>query len=312
MKYDLVLEGGLLVEGQFVSSAVCITDGSISSIRRSTPSPSEAGEIVRHGRSLMMPGVIDTHVHFREPGQTHKEDFQTGTTSAAFGGVTSVVDMPNNTPPTVDGGSLREKLDLVKGKSVVDFGLYLMITPETVTSGLEDLLTGPSDRPTALKAFLGRSTNSLEFVNISDLSSFSDLLLRSRALLAVHPESGGHLREAKEGYRSKKIARDHDTNRPPIAERVAVDEAVSALGPAASRLHLLHMSTRDGLESARSSGATVEITPHHLFLDIKWAEDNLENEALGKMNPPLRNTSHRAYLWQSLNDGVLMLCLKTV
>ncbi len=305
MKYDIVLEGRLLVEGQLVSSAVCITDGRISAIKRSAPPLSEAGELRRYGKALLMPGAIDTHVHFREPGHTHKEDFASGTASAAYGGVTTVVDMPNNTPPITDGREFGKKLDLVRKKAHVDFGLYLMITPETDPEELKGLLRSSTVRPTALKAFLGRSTNSLVFDPISDLSSLAGPIGDTETILAVHPESGRYLKEGPKDDDPKGVLRKHDANRPPIAERMAVEEAVKALGSVSSNLHLLHLSTGDGIEASKGTGATVEVTPHHLFMDIKWAEAHLENEALGKMNPPLRSTDHRSSLWMALNDGTV-------
>ena len=103
MKYDLVLEGRILDDGQLVSSALCILEGRIEAVKRIAPSISETGELMRFGKALLMPGAVDTHVHFRDPGQTRKEDFASGTASAAYGGATTVVDMPNNTPPITDG-----------------------------------------------------------------------------------------------------------------------------------------------------------------------------------------------------------------
>ncbi len=303
MKYDLVLEGRILDDGQLVTSALCISEGKIEAVKRIVPSISETGELMRYGKALLMPGAVDTHVHFRDPGQTRKEDFASGTASAAYGGVTTVVDMPNNTPPITDGRELGKKLDIVRKKAHVDFGLYVMITPETDPEGLKALLRSSTIRPTALKAFLGRSTNSLVFDPISDLSSLAGPIGKTGTILAVHPESGQYLKEGPMDDDPKGVLRKHDSNRPPIAERMAVEEAVKALGKASSNLHLLHISTGDGIEASKGTGATVEVTPHHLFMDIKWAEAHLENEALGKMNPPLRDTDHRSSLWRAINDG---------
>ncbi|MCK5772159.1 MAG: dihydroorotase [Thermoplasmata archaeon] len=305
MKYDLVLEGRVLDDGQLVSSAICILDGRIEAVKRIAPSISETGELRRYGKALLMPGAVDTHVHFRDPGQTRKEDFASGSASAAFGGVTTIIDMPNNSPPITNGSELGKKLDIVRKKAHVDFGLYVMITPETDPIGLKDLLEGSGIRPTALKAFLGRSTNSLVFDPISDLSSLAGPIGDTNTILAVHPESGRYLKEGPMDDDPKGVLRKHDSNRPPMAERMAVGEAANALGKASTNLHLLHISTGDGIEASKGTGATVEVTPHHLFMDIKWAEANLENEALGKMNPPLRDTDHRASLWRALNDGTV-------
>ncbi len=305
MKYDLVLEGRILVEGKLIPSAVCILDGRIEAVKRIAPTGSETGDMIRYGKALLMPGTIDSHVHFRDPGQTRKEDFASGTTSAAFGGATTVIDMPNNTPSITNGSELGKKLDIVRKKAHVDFGLYMMITPETNSDGLRALLRKSTVRPTALKAFLGRSTNSLVFDPISDLSSFAGAIEETGTVLAVHPESGRHLKEGSGDGDPKGVLRKHNAMRPPLAERMAVEEAVKALGTASSNLHLLHISTGDGIEASRETGATVEVTPHHLFMDIKWAEAHLENEALGKMNPPLRDTDHRSSLWRALNDGTV-------
>ena len=110
--YDLVIEGRIPKEGALIDACICIEDQRIAKIRRTAPGSGEYGEIHRAGRSILLPGAIDTHVHFRDPGMTAKEDFASGSISAAFGGVTTVIDMPNTRPPTIDQASLLQKEDI--------------------------------------------------------------------------------------------------------------------------------------------------------------------------------------------------------
>ncbi|MGA1847909.1 MAG: dihydroorotase [Thermoplasmatota archaeon] len=305
--YDLVLEGRILADGRGVDSYICVKDGRIADIKRSTPGKGMMGEHHRSGRALILPGAIDTHVHFRDPGLTHKEDFTTGSISAAFGGVTSVIDMPNTKPPTIDQRSLKEKDLIASSRSVIDYGLNLAILEGSDLVGVDLLLTGGGGTPppSGLKAFLGESTGSLVFGSIDRLSMWAPLLQRTGCILSLHAEDGGLFERIKDPERVRSVLDKHNWSRPAAAEESAVLKAARALGDQIGQAHFLHISTEKGLEAAKDSGASVEVTPHHLLLDIKWAERNLEEQSMAKVNPPVRTTDDRAALWNGIKDGTV-------
>jgi dihydroorotase len=302
--FDLVVEGRTPVEGILRDIAICIQDGRVSDLRFSTPSLSETGEIHRLGSSILLPGFIDTHVHMRDPGLTTKEDFQSGTVSAAFGGVTTVFDMPNTIPSVRDGRSLQLKDTEAMAKAYVDYGLYLALDSSMDPDFLTSLTTSKDlVPPVAFKAFLGETTGSLSFGDIASLERFCPFLEGTGNVVAVHAEDGGFFRHPMERDRDEGVARRHESSRPAEAEASAIGKAIMSMGEYADRLHVLHVSSRAGLEASRGSRATLEATPHHLLLDIKWAEKNLDNEALVKVNPPIRSTKDRAALWKALLEG---------
>jgi dihydroorotase len=251
--------------------------------------------------------VVDAHVHFRDPGLTKKEDFETGSISAAFGGVTTVVDMPNTKPPTVDQTTLKEKDEIASRSSVIDYGLNLAILNDSDMMSVDQLLKGEGKvpAPVGLKAFLGESTGSLVLDPIDDLRKWAPVLSSNDTLLSIHAEDGSLFRELRDKENVKEVLRSHHFSRPAEAEASAITKALSALGPASGHLHILHVSTKLGLETASGSNASVEVTPHHLLLDVKWGENNLEEEAMGKVNPPLRTPDDRAALWEGINNGTI-------
>ncbi|MDG6223929.1 MAG: dihydroorotase [Candidatus Thermoplasmatota archaeon] len=303
--FDLVIEGRVIREGSLHDAAICIEEGVIKEIRNTATSSS--GERDDLGRLLLLPGLIDTHVHFRDPGHTAKEDFSTGTASAAFGGVTTVLDMPNNSPPIRDIRSFAEKSVDVRSKAHIDHGLYMGLDEGSSAEELIACLLGGdrSARPCAFKAFLGESTGSLSFGPIGGLSAWTSLLSGTGSVLAIHAEDDSLFSKAAAGEADPDILDRHDRRRPPAAEASALRQALKAVGPASQSLHVLHVSSEEGLGAVRGSGCTLEATPHHLLLDIKWGERSLENQAMCKVNPPLRRTLDRAALWKALLDGTI-------
>ena len=303
--YDLVIEGRVLAGPSIVDAFVCIKDQRIFKIRRTMPGSGEYGEAHRSPRSIILPGAIDTHVHFRDPGSTAKEDFTTGSVSAAFGGVTTVVDMPNTRPPTIDQATLLGKEQIASRGSVIDYGLNLAIFNGSDLLAVDTLFRGKGEvpAPAGLKAFLGETTGSLVLDPISSLSKWAVLLGETGAVMALHAEDGSLFEPARNPEKRKGVLAEHHRTRPPVAEAEAIRKAVDALGGHANMAHVLHVSTEKGLETASVSSATVEVTPHHLLLDVKWGERTLENEAMGKVNPPLRTASDRSVLWKGIFEG---------
>lgn len=240
--------------------------------------------------NLLLPGMIDAHVHFREPGYPHKETWTTGSKSAAAGGVTSVVDQPNTEPPTVTQAAFEEKLALAQD-SYVDFGLNGGVTS---TWESEALLHEPLF---ALgEVFLADSTGNMGIG--TDL--FADAVERATergVTVTVHAEDATQFEE-----RSHDDADAWSAYRTPGAEATAVERACEIAADCDARIHIAHTSTPEGIDRANEAGMTCEVTPHHLFLS---RDDLDELGTLGRMNPPLRSEERREAVYERVASGAV-------
>jgi dihydroorotase (multifunctional complex type) len=240
---------------------------------------------------LVLPGLIDVHVHVREPGASEKEDWQTATRAALAGGVTTILDMPNNDPPTVSADRVRQKLALAAQGAACDYGVYLGATADNV--GLAADLAGEI---IGLKVYLGSTTGSLLTDDWSLL--YRHLCATPAALpVVVHAEDEQCLR-AFAG--SSPV--DHNRNRPPVCAELATAHVLAAARAARRGVHIAHVSTPAevmAIAAARRQvpGLTCEVCPHHLFLT---AEDALRLGGWGKVNPPLRPVPLVEGLWEAL------------
>ena len=253
----------------------------------------EAGEeVIEASGRLVLPGLIDSHVHFREPGGTHKEDFFTGTLAALAGGVTTILDMPNTQPPTDSRERLAEKAALAASKAIVDYGFYLGATESNVEEA-----AAASDAVAALKLYMGSSTGSLLVTEFAPLyRHFSTFPLHKP--IVVHAEDEQSLR-----YFAALHPRDHNQARPALSAQIAVSRALAIAEKTGRALHIAHTTTARELElirEAKQKGVhvTCEVTPLHLFLS---EEDQHRLGNFGKVNPPLRSASDRAALWTYLD-----------
>lgn len=268
-----------------------LADGRIEKVAAS----GQAAEHTDFGDRLLLPGAIDLHVHFREPGHTHKEDFLSGTTAAAFGGVTCVMDMPNTLPATTSAKTLAAKRDLVAGKAVVDYGLYVGAT--WYTEGLVEALRSAA----GVKAYLGATTGDLLF---DDPSAFPKVLQHAAAAdrpVILHAEAQRILTALK---RTEQSPQDHDVARPALAEVEAVYDAMKAVAQVKRppRIHVAHAAGREAAHAARQAGFSVGACPHHLLLS--WEQFHTHPApGFGKMNPPLRDAKARKALWEEFAAG---------
>ncbi len=214
-----------------------------------------------------LPGLIDVHVHLRDPGGTHKEDFHTGTAAALAGGVTAVLDMPNNSPPTTDGEMLRRKAEIASRKAVCDFGLYLGATDDNAAR-----CAALSRQVAGLKIYLGQTYGPLRVSNLASLLGHFRHWPAAKPI-AVHAEG------------------------PAIA-------CVIALSWIYDRpVHICHVSRKAEIElikAAKERGArvTCEVTPHHLFLT---EADRGRLGGFAHVKPPLGTEADRAALWANLD-----------
>jgi dihydroorotase len=256
---------------------------------------------------LLLPGMIDAHVHFREPGFPGKETWASGSQAAAAGGVTTVVDQPNTEPPTVDGGSFAEKASLA-ADSLVDFGINGGVTPEWHPEGL---LAEPLF---ALgEVFLADSTGEMGI----DAGLFSDAVAAATErgiAVTVHAEDADEFddsvrssdRDAASGQHQGADERtDADSwsaFRTPAAEHAAVERACRVGEELGAQLHIAHTSTPGGIDRTAEAGMTCEVTPHHLLLS---RDDLPELGTFGRMNPPLRSEQRREGVFERVADGTV-------
>jgi dihydroorotase len=294
-QFTLLLKGGTV----FTPLGEVTGDIGIDGERIATlgaPAGAAADEVIDATGLYVLPGMIDSQVHFREPGLTHKEDIHSGSLCAAFGGVTTFFEMPNTKPPTTTPELHAEKVKIGKATSYTDFGFYLGATKDNAAKlgDWEDI-----EGCCGVKCFLGSSTGTLL---VDDEPTLLKVLRSGKKRVACHSEDEARLKErkplAKGSVHSHPVWRD---------EEVAVRSTAHLLGLAEQtqrRVHVLHVSTAGELPllKAHKSIATCEVTPQHLTLVAPDCYDRLGTKA--QMNPPLRDESHRSALWAAVNDGL--------
>jgi dihydroorotase len=295
--YDLILKGGTLVnqDGEGVRD-LGIRDGRIAAI--GVPAGASAGETIDCRGLHVLPGVIDSHVHFREPGLTHKEDLESGSLSAVMGGVTAVFEMPNTDPLTVSAQAVADKVKRGHHRMHCDFAFYVGATREnTADLGALEMLPGVC----AVKVFMGSSTGSLL---IEDDDGVRAVLKAIRRRAAFHSEDEYRLRE-RMNLRVENDPRSHPVWRDATAAMMGTQRLVALARETGKRVHVLHVTTKE--EAAFLAGhkdvATAEATPAHLTLAAPDCYERLGT--LAQLNPPVRDRSHRDGIWQGIAQGVI-------
>lgn len=255
---------------------------------------------------LALPALIDPHVHFRTPGAEHKENWESGATAAIAGGVTTVFDMPNNTPSIVDENLLDAKIDLVnKQLTNVDIPLHNYFYLGATLDNLDEI-EKCKDKIIGVKIFMGASTGTLLVSQNQAQEKIFKKCAELDLVVAVHAEDDDLINEQKLKYPTPTVF-DHGKIRPDIAAQNAVAKAIELAGKTGAKLYILHASTAlelDLIKKAKQAGLTIytETTPHHLFLD-ESAYKTLGT--LAQMNPPLRSKRDVAALWQAIDDGTI-------
>ena len=304
---SLLISGGTLVDERSHRRADVLIDAE-RVVALLEPRHERTADAVLDATGLhVLPGMVDAHVHFNEPGRTEWEGFLTGTTAAAAGGVTTVCDMPlNSHPPTLDGRALAMKAGAVAEHARVDYALWGGVVPQSIAH-LGELA---HDGVVGVKAFLCDS-GLPEYAPLDDFALFEAMqaCVEHGMLLALHAE------DHAETHRLGDLARGNGCNgaldwarsRPPSTELRAVETALRMAGETGARLHFVHISTAAAarrIGSARADGldVTVETCPHYLCLD----ESDLERlGGFGKCAPPLRARDEVDALWQAVLDGCL-------
>ena len=293
--FDLLLRGGTLVNQDGVGLGdVGVRDGRIAALG-SIP-PGAAGTVIDCTGLHLLPGVIDTQVHFREPGATHKEDLETGARAAVMGGVTTVFEMPNTTPLTTDADALADKVRRARGRMACDFAFWVGGTRDNVAA-LPELERLPG--AAGIKVFMGSSTGSLL---VEDDAGVAAILSATRRRAAFHSEDEFRLRE-RLGTRVPGDPASHPVWRDETVALRCTERLVRIARQTGARIHVLHMSTAAEMTflADHKDVASVEVTPHHLTFT---ADDYARLGTRLQMNPPVRAAHHRDALWRGVAAGV--------
>jgi dihydroorotase len=241
---------------------------------------------------------MDTQVHFREPGNEHKEDLATGSLAAILGGVTTVFEMPNTAPPTTTRAAIEDKLARANGRMHCDFAFYAGATPQNI-GALAELERMPG--VCGIKAFLGSSTGTLLLNKEEDILA---ALKAGKRRVAVHSEDEDRM-IARKALAERGKPETHPVWRDAEAARMSTERVLRLARAAGRRLHVLHVTTGDEIPllAAAKDIATAETTPQHLTLSAPECYERLGTYA--QMNPPIRDESHRQALWAAVREGVI-------
>jgi len=297
---DLVVRGGTVATPDGALAAdVGIRNGRFAAI--AAPGELQGAEAFDATGLHVLPGVIDAHVHFREPGLEYKEDWETGSRAAVMGGVTTVLEMPNTLPTTSTAEAVNAKRALAEAKSYCDFGLFGLLGA--------DLRPMAKAGVVGFKCFLGQSTGDIP---PPDDGVLLEALFLSRELgkrVAFHAENDALVRArtmaVKTSGRIDAVA--HTEARPVVAEVEAIQRVGLLAQEAGAKIHILHLSSREGLamvEQWRRRGVdvTCEVTPHHCFLST---DDVARVGSIARINPPIREPGQGAALLEGLVHGTV-------
>lgn len=300
---DYIIKNGTVVnEGCFERRDIYIHEGKIAVSEDVLEEPC----VFDAGGCYVMPGVIDTHVHFRDPGFPEKGDFSTESRAALAGGVTSVVDMPNNEPQTTTLDALEAKERIAERKSVVNYGFMLGATNDNI----KQILEVSPERYAAVKLFLGSSTGNMLVNNAKALDT---LFKECRKLIVAHCENEDIVQANLRNYKmefsgtTKETAELHPQIRNTEACFVATYKAVERARKYGTRLHVAHVSTATELslfsnQDLETKKVTAEVSPNHLWFDSR---DYAQLGNLIKCNPAIKSNDDRIGLWGGLMDGLV-------
>lgn len=276
------------------SCCIHIDHGQIIDI---TKTPAKAGKVINAKNNLILPGLIDVHVHFRDPGLKYKENFKTGSQAAANGGFTTIMDMPNTIPPTNTSKDFKKKLKIASKRSIIDYALHAGI------SNLEEVKKIAELKPASFKIFMDMVDSAFMMGAFHKISKISKKSNRDIPI-TLHAENKDIINHCTEELKNNghNSPEDYVKAHPSLAEEVAVSQALALSHHYNQKIHFCHISTIKSLEIIRHSktflNVSSEITPHHLFLDSsefkKWGN-------MAKTNPPVRKLSEKI-LWNDLNQ----------
>jgi len=293
--FDLILKNGTVhTPGGTEQTDVGVRAGKIVAIGTSL---GDAGEVIDCSGLDVLPGCIDSQVHFREPGLEHKEDLESGSRAAVLGGVTAVFEMPNTNPNTDTAARVHDKLVRARHRMWCDHAFYVGATADNAEQ-LRELERIPGTA--GVKIFMGASTGSLL---VDDDDALSRVLASGTRRVAIHAEDEARM-NARKDYRVEGDPSSHPVWRDDESAMIATKRIIALARAARRRIHILHITTPAELEyiGQNKDIATCEVTPQHLTLAGEDAYPRLGSYA--QMNPPIRSAAHRDGLWQWLGQGV--------
>jgi dihydroorotase len=305
MNADLVIHNGQIVHPDgIVDASIAIHDGQILAIGAPDAMPT-ATETFDAGGLHILPGAIDVHVHFRDPGYTHKEDWDTGSAAAAFGGVTTVFDMPNTVPATANASALSDKHAIASSRARVDYGLYGFLGEDTIANVPEMVAGGVI----GFKLYMGETFGRLPTPSTGAMLEAFEIVAPTGKRISLHAETASIMarREARMRNAGRTDPLAHLAARPAIVAVEAVSRAAILAEWTGARIHILHISSAEELRplaeaKARGVDITGETCPHYLFLS---ADDYDRCGGVIRVNPPVREARNQQPLWQALTSGVL-------
>jgi dihydroorotase len=305
MKADLVIKNGWVVApAETVRGGVAISGGKFVAIGTDQCLPDAKEMIDANGRHIL-PGIIDAHVHFRDPGVTHKEDFATGSTAAVCGGVTTVVDMPNQIPPTETAEQVEVKKRIAESKSMCDFAV-LGVVHQT---NADDILPMAKAGAIGFKIFFGETIGNLPFPDDGMCIEVFSNITKSGIPLCVHAENRQiqHYWTNKLKSEGKNDPIYWERSRPFLCEAESVAHLIFLAENFGTKLHIVHASSKQAAQmvkdaKARGLRVTAETAPHYLLRD---ADEMAKVGPLLKMNPPVRSRDHGEALWEGLLMGTI-------
>ena len=295
--FDFVLRHARIVHGQdLVETHIAVQDGKIAALT----SDNVAARTTLDVQGLtVLPGVIDSHVHFREPGLTHKEDLATGTLSAIAGGVTTIFEMPNTDPLTLGAEHIADKLARAAGRTFCDHAFYIGGSAANLEQlSVLECLPGVA----GVKVFMGSSTGDLL---AADDATLEKIFLNGKRRVSLHAEDNDRLSARKKIAETSGDVKDHPVWRDEETAVLAVRRALALAEKTKRPIHILHTTTAGEIAILKDKKhlATVETTPQHLTLLAEDCYERLGTRA--QMNPPIRDRAHQDALWQGIAQGVV-------
>ena len=304
MIIDLVLTNAkAYLEKEIVDCSIAVEDGEITKIGRETNMPN-ADERINLGNLLVLPGLIDCHVHLRDEGKSYKEDFYSGTAAAAAGGITTVLDMPNNDPVTMSVETLRNRMRIAERKALVNVGFY-----SAFPYNLDNINAIVAQGAVAFKLFMASKIGGL---NIDDDTALLEALKKAgdaNVPVVVHAEDKAIISTAEQKFKRAKRedAKAFLAAHSEQAELKAMDRVLNLTANSDVALHFCHVTIKDGLDfisKAKVAGrkVTCEVTPNHLLLSNA---DFTHRGPLLAVMPPLRSVANVEALWKGISDGTV-------
>lgn len=295
--FDVVIKGATVVnhDGEGVRD-IAISAGRIAALGDLGAAKSAA--TINAAGLHILPGVIDTQVHFREPGLEHKEDLETGSRAAVAGGVTAVFEMPNTKPLTTSAEALADKVRRARHRMFCDFAFFVGATRDNIAEiPVFEKLEGSA----GIKVFMGSSTGDLL---VADELTLDRIIAKISRRASFHAEDEARLKARLE-LRRRGDPSSHPEWRDPEAALIATQRLVAHAEKHGKRVHVLHVSTAEEVAflAKHKAYTSIEVTPHHLTLEAPECYERLGT--LVQMNPPVREARHRLALWAALQSGVV-------